>query len=88
MSTVRYLGIEVDDALEMAEQTEVQVSVSDRLTCRSLPARSGQTAEIMNPAQRSGSRKDDGPQNAETPILHVRHARVAIRAEQQGGESH
>jgi hypothetical protein len=24
-STVRYLGIEVDDALEMAEQTEVQV---------------------------------------------------------------
>ena len=26
-STVRYLGIEVDDALEMAEQTEVEIGV-------------------------------------------------------------
>jgi hypothetical protein len=32
-STVRYLGIEVDDALEMAEHTEVQrPPVSDWLT--------------------------------------------------------
>lgn len=27
-STVRYLGIEVDDALEMAEQTEAQWAVT------------------------------------------------------------
>jgi hypothetical protein len=37
-STVRYLGIEVDDALEIAEQTEVQSDRAgrDRRTRRSL----------------------------------------------------
>ena len=43
-STVRYLGIDVDDALEMAEQTEVQkrmpvggwsLSRSPDIACRS-----------------------------------------------------
>lgn len=38
-STVRYLGIEVNDALEMAEQTEVSVGVNDGLIAR--PSLSG-----------------------------------------------
>jgi hypothetical protein len=35
-STVRYLGIEVDDALEMAEQTEVQIVSRQRPSPRAL----------------------------------------------------
>jgi hypothetical protein len=42
-STVRYLGIEVDDALEIAEQTEVSSCQAgrDRRTRRAQTARSG-----------------------------------------------
>jgi hypothetical protein len=38
-STVRYLGIEVDDALEMAEQTEIRL-VQERpaIRCKTLDA--------------------------------------------------
>jgi hypothetical protein len=38
-STVRYLGIEVDDALEMAEQTEVGALPDDDLRFSRVPCR-------------------------------------------------
>ena len=52
-STVRYLGIEVDDALEMAEQTEVQgrSPVSGRFTVADRP-----TAEVPLTEMPTGKR--------------------------------
>lgn len=50
-STVRYLGIEADGALEMAEQTEVQFACSTDclVTARS---RSGQFQSLASPLRR------------------------------------
>jgi len=57
-STVRYLGIEVDDALEIAEQTEVQVPNRSRppnSTVADRPQAAGRSITTNNEPRQSGA---------------------------------
>ena len=54
-NTVRCLGIEVDDALEIAEQTQVQLATSPAVAPRGCWLRSGVTGQQRT--YRDGSRE-------------------------------